>query len=260
MKAEKIIEKLFSLAEERDYSQSCDKCIMGNPEKEVSKVAVCMFLTPEIIKDAAEWGAEMVITHEPVFHSPAEENDALDIKKRELMESSGMTFYRYHDHTHYTRPDIIAAGEFKALGLEGEMELTDIFDLLRLNLKNPVSAVELAKLIEDKLGIKHVRICGNRDFKATKLSGVFGAASNCAFNELRNPESQIVIVGETCEWRNCEYVRDAAQLGIEKAMLILGHAGSERDGMIYTAEILSDMFPETEVKYFEGGETYTYTD
>jgi len=260
MKASEIIDKLFSIAEERDYSASCDKCVAGDPEKEVSKVAVCMFATPDVIKAAAEWGAQLFITHEPVYHNPAEEKEQIDVLKRELIESTGMTVYRYHDHTHYTRPDIIADGEFRAMGLEGEKELTDTFDLVRFNLKEEITPVELAKLIEEKLGIKHVRICGARDIKSKKLSGVFGAASNAAFGELKNPESEIVLVGETCEWKNCEYTRDAAQFGLKKALLILGHAGSERDGMIYTAEILEKMFPEIEIKYFEGGEVYTYTE
>lgn len=63
-----------------------------------------------------------------------------------------------------------------------------------------------------------------------------------------------------CEWSHCEYVRDAAQLGYKKAILILGHIGSERDGMVYTADILKKMHPELEVKYFESEEVYTYTD
>ena len=260
MEAVKIIDELFALAEERDYSASGDRCLSGNPEAEVSKVAVCMFATPDVIREAAAWGAELFITHEPVYHSPAEEQDSLDIQKRELIESTGMTVYRYHDHTHYTRPDIIAAGEFKAMGLEGEMELTDVFDLVRFHLKEAITPKELARLIQDKLGIKHVRICGNPDISAKMLSGVFGAASGASFDELKNPKSEIVLVGETIEWRNCEYARDAAQLGHKKALLVLGHAGSERDGMVYTAEILQEKFPGLQVKYFEGGEVYTYTE
>ena len=40
----------------------------------------------------------------------------------------------------------------------------------------------------------------------------------------------------------------------------MGHVGSERAGMVHTADLLSEMLPEVEVKYFEGGEVFTYTD
>ena len=260
MKAKEIMEKLFSVADERDYSNSCDKCVSGNPDTIVNKIAVTMFPSPEVIKNAFKWGADLLIVHEPVYHSPADENDPVDVAKRKIIEESGMVLYRYHDHTHYTTPDIIAAGEFKYLGLKGKTECTDVFDLLRFKLETPITPVELAKHIENTLGIKHVRISGATDIKCTKLSGMFGAPGKGAFNEIRNDECEILLVGETTEWLLCEYARDAAQMGFKKSLLMLGHAGSERDGMKYTADILADMFPELEVKYFECGEAYTYAD
>ena len=57
-----------------------------------------------------------------------------------------------------------------------------------------------------------------------------------------------------------EYARDANDLGYKKALLILGHIGSERDGMVYTSDILKEKHPELRVEYFECGEVYTYTD
>ena len=49
-------------------------------------------------------------------------------------------------------------------------------------------------------------------------------------------------------------------MGKKKALLLLGHIGSERNGMEYTAEILKDMFPSLDIRYFDCGEVYTYTD
>ena len=260
MKANEIIEKLFGLANERDYSTSGDICLNGDPEAETEKVAVAMFGTPEVIKEAKAWGAQLLIVHEPVYHNKPDVNDPLDMEKRKFIDETGLTVYRYHDHTHHTSPDIIAMGELKKLDLNGRIETTDVFDLVRLHLENPMTPVELAKAIEEKLGIKHVRICGVRDIPCTVVSCMFGAPGNLAYEELKNEASEIVVVGETTEWLLGEYTRDAAQLGHKKALLILGHAGSERDGMVYATEILSDMFPEVTFKYIEGGELYTYTD
>lgn len=260
MKACEIIEELFALADERDYSTSCDKCCSGNPDVETQKVAVAMFATPEVIKKAKDWGAQLLIVHEPIYHNSADVNDPLDCEKRKLIEDSGLTLYRYHDHTHYTTPDIIAIGEFRQLALKGTIECTDVFDLVRLHLEEAITPLELAGIIEERCKVKHVRICGATDVPCKVISGMFGAPGKGAYEELKSDKSEIVLVGETTEWLLGEYARDAAQLGHKKALLILGHAGSERDGMKYTADIIKDKHPELDVKYFECGELYTYTD
>lgn len=260
MKASYIMEKLFALAEERDYSKSCDKCIAGDENKEVKKIAVAMHATPNLLKEVKEWGADLLVIHEPATYGiGSDPDDKIVAEKKRLMAECGMTIYRYHDRPHNTIPDVIAAGEFKCFDLKGRMETTDVFDLVRFYLDEPITARELAKLIEVKTGIKHVRISGATDKPATVISSLFGLTSK-VMDELQAEESQIVLAGEVREWSFCEYARDAAQMGYNKSLLVLGHVGSEREGMRYTAEILQDMFPEICVEYFECGEVYTYTD
>lgn len=67
-----------------------------------------------------------------------------------------------------------------------------------------------------------------------------------------------IICGEVSEWKAGEQIRDAAQLGMHKSMIILGHMGSERDGMEYLANMMRDRFTEFETKYFDCGELYEY--
>ena len=263
MKTNEIMKDLFSLAYKQDFPDTCDTCKAGDPDAEVTKVAVTMFATPEVIRQAAEWGAQLLITHEPTYHTVPEDmpsSDIVDAQKRNLLEQTGMVLFRFHAHPHYTSPDIIAAGELEKLGLQGTLEYTDLFDCVRIHLNPPMTPVEVAQTIERKLGIKHVRICGARDIPCQVVSGMFGAPGNIVLEELQRPESQIVLVGETCEWLIGEYARDAAQLGLQKALLIMGHVGSERDGMEYTARLLKKRHPQLDVKYFECGEVYTYTD
>ena len=263
MKTTEIMKDLFSLAYKQDFDHTCDTCKAGDPEADVTKVAVTMFATPEVIRQAAKWGAQLLITHEPTYHTIPEDtfsSDKVDTEKRILLEGAGMVLFRFHDHPHFTSPDIISAGELEKMGLEGALEYTDIFDCVRIHLKTPMTPVELARSIERRLGIRHVRICGARDLPCQVVSGMFGAPGNIVLEELQRPESQIVLVGETCEWLIGEYARDAAQLGLKKALLIMGHVGSERDGMEYTARLLKERHPQLDVKYFDCGEVYTYTD
>lgn len=170
-----------------------------------------------------------------------------------------MTIFRYHDYAHYTKYDVIATGELRKLNLDGDIEFTNITDLVRIRLKNSITPLELARHVEKALGIKHIRVCGAVNSPCNKVSLMCGTP-NWRFEELQDDECEILLVGEACEWSLGEYARDAAQLGYKKALLFLGHVGSERDGMEYVADVLKEKNPELEVKYYDCGEVYTYTD
>lgn len=260
MKAIEIMNALFAMAMERDYSRSCDTCKAGDPDVDVSRVAVTMFPTPDVIRQAKEWGAQLLIVHEPAYynHMDVHSEEKLECEKRKRIEDSGLTIFRYHDHAHWTTPDVICAGEVKYMGLSGTAVYSG-FDLVRFTLDQAMTPVEIAATLEKNLGIKHIRICGSRDALCTKISGMFGAPGG-VFEELKSESSQVILVGETSEWCLGEYARDAAQMGYAKALLILGHEGSERAGMIYTADLLREMYPALDVKYIDCGEVYTYTD
>ena len=86
---------------------------------------------------------------------------------------------------------------------------------------------------------------------------MFGAPGGL-FEELASDNCEVLIAGEVCEWALCEYARDASELGHAKAVLALGHVGSERDGMKYITRLLSNRFTNLAVKYFESGEVYSY--
>lgn len=258
MTATEIMNALFSLARPGDFSQSCDTCKAGDPHREVNRVAVTMFPTPDVLRAAAQWGAELLIVHEPMYynHMDHHSDEPVEQAKRALVEQTGMTIWRFHDHPHATRPDIIAAGQLRSLGLEGEMELTDDFDKVVYHTKQPITPRQLQRLMEQNWGLRNVRLCGSKDKPCQRIFCMFGAPGKGAFDELKKPECEIMLIGEACEWSMGEYARDADQLGFTKALMILGHEGSEREGMVYTAHLLQEMVPSLEVKYLESEEVY----
>lgn len=261
MTAKEIMKFMFDYAECGDVSGTCDTLKAGDPEVQVNKVAVSMFATPEVVKKVSEWGAQLLIVHEPTYYNHWDEHsdDAIEAEKRALIEKSGLVIYRYHDHPHGAIPDMIAAGMLKYMDLDGENEYMPEPDFVRVHLKNPTAPVDIVEKIEKNLGIKHIRICGNREVPCSTVSCKFGTPGG-VFEELKNPVCEVLITGEACEWSLGEYARDAAQLGHKKTLLILGHIGSERAGMVYIADVLAEKYPELEVKYFECCEVYTYTD
>lgn len=230
-----------------------DTCKAGDPNREIQKVAVCCIATPEVIRQAADWGAELLITHEPTFYDHFDEIDQSDPvvrQKEDIVRESGMVIWRFHDAPHRT-PDLINAGLVKAIGLEGSYDGT-----LRFTLQASSTPRALALKIQQRLEIRHVRIVGRLDMVCRTVGLCAGAYD--LRSVLREPSLDLIISGELCEWRDAEYVRDAAQMGLNKSLLILGHMGSERDGMRLWAEDLGLETPQLSVRYFDCGEVYTY--
>ena len=164
-----------------------------------------------------------------------------------------MTVYRYHDHAHSARPDWIASGELEALGWKGSFDGDK-----QVFLDTPATPLELARQIEERLHIAHVRIVGATDRPVRKIAACFGAWN--MLDIIRESDAECFISGETSEWQVLEHIRDAYQMGENVSMLVLGHMGSEKDGMRYLAAYLTRTYPDFESRYFDCGEVYTYPD
>lgn len=229
----------------------------GEGETEISKVATCFIATPDVIREASEWGAQLIITHEPTYYNHMDrENTGICARmKKQLIHDTGIAICRYHDLPHMSMVDMIAAGFIEEVGWRGS------FDGYRtLILDEPVTPLEAARQIEDRLGIRHVRIAGQRDIPVRKVKLYPGSNPAAMENELYLDDSELVICGEVSEWSICEMARDSAQLGLNKTVLALGHAGSEMPGMVYLTKLFAVRYPEISFKYISCGEVYTYTD
>lgn len=231
----------------------------GDPEAEVSKIAVCLTATPDIIRDAAQWGAQLIITHEPTFgsHMDDERDTPVSLAKAKLLEEAGITVYRWHDSTHFLSTDKIGESFIDRLCWEGEFDGDMSFTL-----KEAKTPLQIAKEISQKLGLKHPRIVGRLDGEVTRLNLCLGARGEGPYMSFRTDDFEVIVAGEICEWHDAEPVRDMAQLGWQKTLIILGHAGSERDGMEDLAVTINRDYASRGItaKYFDCGELYTYAD
>lgn len=262
MKIKEFMKELYESTENTPefYTNTCDTRKAGDPERELTKAATAMFATPEVVRAARAWGAELLIVHEPTYYTHMDVDKTgdpvYDLKKK-FIEDSGVAIYRFHDHPHYRHLDLISEGECHYSGLKGQWERGKSFGINRLTLDEPMTAKSIAATLEKNLNIRHIRICGAPDMLCRRLALAFGTPGDVERNLLEN---DIMLTGEINEWAFGEYVRDMCQLGMNRAVLVLGHIGSERDGMRLLAERIPLQFNGIESKYFECGEAYTYTD
>jgi putative NIF3 family GTP cyclohydrolase 1 type 2 len=244
----------------RDWS--VDTLKFGNANQELSCVAITMFPTAQVIQKAFEAGAELLIGHEPTFYCDDEhiaKDDSIGIAKKALLDQTGLAIFRYHDHPHWMKEDLIDTATIRLSKLKGEISGTPFWAVTTFALKETLTAKELASTLEKNLSTKHIRIAGTTNSKGKNIAFACGTPGHIK-ELLQMPEVDFVVTGEICEWNEGEYIRDLAYLTKNKAILVLGHEVSEKAGMMELATILSKKYNQFKTLYIESGDLYSYTD
>jgi len=254
--------------------KTCDHLMAGSMDMEVTKVVTTFMATVDVINKAAEIGANFIITHEPTwFNGPDKidwvQNDPVYLAKKKLIEEKGIAIWRFHDHMHFANEDGIYRGfELETgwgayrMSVPENAEWIDKFgacyDLPETTLR------ELCQFFKDKMEMDVVQIVGNPDMKVKRVSVLVGGGSLGLGDEtmpMQHMEKQnvdVAICGDITEWTLSAYVRDAAMLGMNKGMLVLGHERSEEAGMKHMVEWMQDIVDGTEVVFIDAEEPFTY--
>ncbi|CAN7609197.1 Nif3-like dinuclear metal center hexameric protein [Paenibacillus sp. LjRoot56] len=236
--------------------KTVDTLKSGRLDTEVQKVAVVFMTTYAAIKQAVEAGVDLIITHEPTYYNHMDEGEWLSgnpvyEKKRALIEESGIAIFRLHDYVHSYKPDGILVGMLKQLEWESYASPENM-RLLTLPLDEVHTVRTLVAHLKSKLGIENMLVAGNPDLPVKRMGlmpGASGGRSHIKF--LGSQDIDVLIVGETSEWETNEYVRDAADMGMAKALIVTGHQKSEEAGMQTVVEMLREAFPEVQVAFME---------
>lgn len=254
--------KNFDLAQ-----PTCDGVIVGDPSKECTGVALTCCPTARVIRQAADEGCNLLICHEPTFFDGWDKTDWLEgdpvyLAKKALLEETGMTVYRNHDHLHSDRPDGIFTGVVKKLGWE-KYALSDefmpgcCFDL-------PTTTVaDIAEQLTRAMHIGGMRIIGDPDMQVERAAVVFHFLGTDMDREVlrfvKENGVQVLIPGEVVDWTVGEYVQDGLFFGQKLALLNPGHFNWEEPGMEYMAQWLrEDLGGEVPVRFIQSGDQYRW--
>jgi putative NIF3 family GTP cyclohydrolase 1 type 2 len=232
----------------------------GDPSSEVSGIVTTFLASYEVIQQAIDLGANLILTHEPTFYNHLDEvdwltADAVYQAKRELLEANGMTVWRFHDYWHAHRPDGILTGMINELGWESyaDPENLVVFDVPAMSLR------ELARFFKAKLGIGTVRVVGDLELICRRVGLMLGAiGGRTQIAVLRQEDVDILVCGEIDEWETSEYARDAVAQGKHKGLIILGHANSEEPGMKWLVEWLRPRFPDITITHVPVGDPFHF--
>ncbi len=251
---------------------TCDVIHYGDPGKEVHKIATTFMATVDVIREAARQQVDMIITHEPTFHTGLPSWDWLEgspvyEQKKHLLNESGILVWRFHDGMHMSpglRTDLIYAGWNQEFGWEAYHGPQ--VGMGKHEYRLPATTVgELVALFKRRLHIPTIRVIGRADTPVETLGLLVGGGSlglgdeNMPSKLMLESGLDLLICGEIIEWTSCSYVRDAAQLGLNKAMIVLGHNRTEEPGMKHLPAWLKTVLPAgLEYTFIEAGDPFDY--
>lgn len=236
------------------WEDTVDTFKCGDPSQEITGIVTTFTATTDVLRRAVALGANLIITHEPTFYDHRDEtgwlgDDPVYQAKRLFIEQHRLTIWRFHDYWHFRQPDGIVTGMLKALGWEQFLQ-SDHWGVLHIP---GMTVAGLVTTLKERLALPQLRLIGKPEQSAERVGLVVGAPGDkFQMSVLRDVDA--VICGETSEWSTCEYMRDALALGFNKALIIVGHAKSEEEGMRYLAQWLQPKVPEIPVTYTAVGD------
>lgn len=250
-----VIEKIKTPAITKE--NTVDQLLYGDPNTEVRKIGVTFLATAKVIEEAKRLGINLIISHEGIYYTHFEnremlKSDSVFLAKDKLIKESGIAIFRNHDHIHMQGFDGITKALVAALGWQ-DYEIESYLSSFILSLNRPMSLKNVLSHIKKSLDVEHLRYIGNLDTSCRKIGVTVGyrGGAQTVIPLTGSKDLDLVICGEGPEWETPEYFRDAVQLGMNKALVVLGHAESEMPGVEYMAKKLQQTFPDIPVHFLK---------
>jgi putative NIF3 family GTP cyclohydrolase 1 type 2 len=259
-----VVDVMIGAVEGAPWADSVDTFKAGDPAQTVTGVVTTFTATMDVLRRAVELGANLIVTHEPTYYDHRDDtgwlsDDPVYVAKRAFIEERGLTIWRFHDYWHRHSPDGIITGVVRRLGWERYLETADDRDWRVTAAIPPVTVAELVDQVKQRLELPLVRTVADPAMTCRRvgllIGGIPAPIQIRAFVDL---DLDCIMAGEITEWQVCEYVRDAIAQGRPRALIAVGHARSEEDGMRYLAEWLGERLDGVAVTHVPVGNPFTF--
>ncbi len=226
----------------------------GTPETPVTGIATTYMPTLDVLQRAAAARKNLIITHEPTFYNYSDQTahlseDAVYLRKKDVIEKNRLVIWRFHDHWHARKPDAMIIGLAKALGWENYKSSDD----WRMYTMPETTLAALAAEVERKMQVKALRVIGDPKARFRKVV-LYPGLSAPTIAAKMEPDFEVYVGGESTENDGGAYARDMVTAGLKKGMILMGHQVSEEPGMKECAEWLKTFIREVPVAWIPAGE------
>lgn len=257
-----------------DESVTRDKILYGNPNVECTGIVTTCWATVDVIREAHEKGANLIICHEALFWNHGDHQEWLQenenktyLKKKKLLDDTGIVVWRDHDYIHSGIPvedgsytDGIFYGIADKLGWVDYIRKDDLEKNMHYEIPE-TTMQELAEFLVEKLHLNGVKVIGNKDCKVSKVRIPLHilADANDFINEADKDGIQCFLTMELIDFTLTEYIRDSSMFNFDRSIIGMGHFNLEEPGMEYMLKYLPKAIGENiPLYYIQSGDNYDY--
>ena len=226
--------------------------LVGRSDADASTILVSLDITNDVITEALDIGAGLIVSHHPLFFSLKSVTDA-DITGGKVVRllSGGIAAICMHTNLDAARGgtnDVLAAAAGITIGADGASLLSEDgqypdgtpFSYGRAGyLENPLPLTEYLEILKEKLGADGLRYCdaGREVHHVAVVGGSGGSELHCA----------AALGCDTLVTADIKYdvFLDAKELGIN--LIDAGHFHTENPVVAVLADKLRTAFPEAKI-------------
>lgn len=229
-----IIEDIAPLNLKEDFDNV--GLMVGDREKNINKILLALDCTEDVIKEAKEIGADLILTHHPLlFRKPSTiTTDTLLGKKIIDLIKSDINLYSAHTNWDSVKGGlndtlVEMLGFSKGIIMDKNQIDSDAGIGRVVDLNKEMTVLELINLIKSSLGIKNLRYAGDLAQNIKRIAIVNGSGQDF-FNYAKKLGADLIITGDT----TYHFVSDYKEMGLN--ILDIGHFNSEWPVLIKVSE------------------------
>jgi dinuclear metal center YbgI/SA1388 family protein len=219
--------------------------MVGDDEKQVKKVLLALDCTKEVIKEAKEKEADLIITHHPLLFKKPRNIIKGDLQGDKLIDLIKEDIVLYSCHTNLDRAkgginetivnmlgfnsqQIIEPVDFKNYQNGGIGRL--------VKLEKEISVDEIIEKIKSNLNIKNMRVVRGTD--KVKVLAIINGSGQDFFYKAKSLGADCIITGDT----TYHFASDFKEMGI--SIIDAGHFSTEYLVFLKTLEFLKEKFAD----------------
>lgn len=214
-----------------------DNCgmLVGNKEQEVKKALLALDITKDVVNEANEKGAQLIISHHPVIFNPIKSLDADSIPF--LLAKYGITALCLHTNLDIAENSGVNVCLANALNLSEQTLFPEDF-LLTGKLPSPMTAKEFAAYVKERLGAPFVAYTPTD--RAIETVGICSGAGGDFYALAKKKGADAFLTGEA---KHHEYLEAAAS---DVSLVTAGHFHTEDVVITPLKDKLLGEFPDVE--------------
>ncbi len=221
---------------------------VGDFEKDVKGIYVCVDVTEKVVGEAVSKGSDLIVSHHPLIFGGIRKINSEDFLGRRIIRliKNGISSFAMHTNYDVAHMADIAAQKLKMKEIRPlEVLFEEEGTLLGIGksgiLENEITVRELCGIIKKEFGLDTVKVFGDMEMKAFKISICPGSGKSLVSHALENG-SCVYVTGDIDHHTGI----DAAAEGM--AIIDAGHYGIEKIFVDDVGDYLRKKFPKMRIE------------